>query len=63
MLKVPTIFFLLTAILSQSIPAEDCCQKITVSDVAFELNGVYNFKRDGGEVDSELCLGGCVYTK
>ena len=63
MLKVPTIFFLLSSMLNLSIPAEDCCQKRTVSDVASELNGVYHFKRHGGEVYDVKCLDGCVYTK
>ena len=49
MLKVTTSFFLIPAIFSQSTTAGYCCQKITVSDVASELNGVYIFKRIGLE--------------
>ena len=49
MLKVSTSFFLIPAIFSQSTTAGYCCQKITVSDVASELNGVYIFKRIGLE--------------
>ena len=64
MLKVPTIFFILIpAILSQSTPAGDCCQKRTVSNIASELNGVYNLKRNSGDAEDEICFDGCVYAK
>ena len=64
MLNVQIFFFLIPAILIQSSsPAEDCCQKKTVSDIASELNGVYTLKRDGGVAEGDNCVDGCVYTK
>ena len=63
MLKVPTIFLLIPAILSQSTPSGDCCLKKTVSDVDSELNGVYNFKQNNADAKDEICFDGCVYTK
>ena len=64
MLKVQIFLVLIPGLLTQSTtPSGGCCLKKTVTDVAAELNGVYYFKRAGGEVDDAECFGGCVYQK
>jgi len=40
-----------------------CCQKKTVTDIANDLNGVYTFKRGGGDSEDQDCYNGCVYKK
>ena len=65
MLRFFSIFILFPAIFGQSSSPNpgSCCQKRTVSDVSADLNGVYMFKRDGGDSQDQDCSGGCVYTK
>merc|ERR1719361_1999685 len=65
MLRFSPILLLIPAIFAQSSTpgAGICCQKKTVSDIANDLNGVYTFKRGGGDSEDQDCYNGCVYKK
>merc|ERR1711981_591634 len=65
MWRFSPILLLIPAIFAQSSTpgAGICCQKKTVSDIANDLNGVYTFKRGGGDSEDQDCYNGCVYKK